>query len=98
MQWTSFDRHWPCIGLALSVLLLLLLFATNVLRNDLGISRWRDPVWLSWLAPAAYMIHQFEEYGIDARGLDLPSPASSVSPWGCRPIRNVLSHQRSLSL
>jgi hypothetical protein len=68
------------------VLLLLLLFATNVLRNDLRISRWRDPVWLSWLAPAAYMIHQFEEYGIDARGIrfafpDLLCVSVGMSPY-----------------
>jgi hypothetical protein len=62
--------------------LLLLLFATNVLRNDLRISRWRDPVWLSWLAPAVYMIHQFEEYGIDARGIRFAFPdLLCVSVW-----------------
>jgi len=67
-EWTWFDLNWPWLGLAISAALLLLLFTTNVLRSELGISRWRDPVWLSWLAPAAYMIHQTEEYGVDLYG------------------------------
>jgi Protein of unknown function with HXXEE motif len=74
MNWTWFDLHWPWLGLALSGALLLLLITTNVLRGDLSISRWRDPVWLSCLAPAAYMIHQFEEYGIDAQGIRFAFP------------------------
>ena len=92
-EWTWFDRNWPWLGLAISAALLLLLFTTNVLRSELGISRWRDPVWLSWLAPAAYMIHQTEEYGIDLYGQFFafpnllcmtfgqpPYPACSVPP------------------
>src|SRR5207248_7152868 len=33
-----------------------------------SLSRWRDPVWLSWLAVPVYMIHNVEEYGIDLLG------------------------------
>lgn len=94
MQWTWFDLNWAWIGLALSTALLLLLFTTNIFRSELSLSRWRDPIWLSWLAPAAYMIHQFEEYAIDVPGtrfafpdylctslLGLPPyPACSVPP------------------
>jgi hypothetical protein len=69
MKWSWFDLHWPWIGLVLSAALLLVLFTTNLFRSDLSKSRWFDPAWLAWLAPAAYMIHQFEEYGIDARGI-----------------------------
>ena len=74
MEWTWFDLHWSWLGLALSSALLLLLLTTNVLRGDVSSSRWRDPVWLAWLAPAAYMIHQFEEYGIDAHGTRFAFP------------------------
>lgn len=83
MQWTWVDLHWPWIGLAISALLLELLFATNVFRGDRDKSRWFDPVWLAWLAPATYMIHQFEEYGIDAQGVRFAFP-------------NLLSHSMGL--
>jgi len=48
MQWISFDGHWPWVGLALSVLLFLLLFATNVLRNDLRTPVWSPPCGRRW--------------------------------------------------
>ena len=67
-NWTWFDLAWPWIWLGVGAVLFFLLFATDKLRERLDVSRWRDPVWLSWLAPAAYMVHQFEEYRIDAHG------------------------------
>ncbi|HLX91859.1 MAG TPA: HXXEE domain-containing protein [Puia sp.] len=63
--WTLFDIIWPWIGLGASVIILILLFTTGLLRRDRLISRWRDPTWLAWLAVPIYMIHQFEEYGVD---------------------------------
>jgi hypothetical protein len=48
--------------------LLGLMFGTNVLRSDLSVSRWRDLVWLSWAATAAYLVHNVEEYGVDLLG------------------------------
>jgi hypothetical protein len=68
MHWTWFDLHWPWIGLLAAVLLLPLLFLTNAFRSRPDASRWRDPVWLAWLAVPLYMLHQFEEYGIDLLG------------------------------
>lgn len=68
MQFTWFDYNWSWIGLGISAVLLILLFTTNVFRSDPKISRWRDPVWLAWLGPAGYMLHQAEEYGMDALG------------------------------
>ena len=68
MHFTWFDLNWSWIGLTMAVVLLAMLFATNVFRSQPGISRWRDPVWLAWLAPAGYMLHQWEEYGIDLMG------------------------------
>jgi hypothetical protein len=69
MGWTRFDLLWPWIGLGAAVVLLVILFATGVLRREPQRSRWRDVVWLSWLAVPIYMIHQFEEYGIDLLGV-----------------------------
>ena len=68
MIWSWFDLAWPWIGLAAAVLLIFLLFGTQNLRGDLSRSRWRDPVWLSWLSVPVYMIHNVEEYGIDLLG------------------------------
>lgn len=73
-NWNWFDLAWPWIGLGASVVLLFFLFATDKLRQRVDVSRWCDPVWLSWLAPAAYVLHQFEEYGIDARGTKFAFP------------------------
>jgi hypothetical protein len=63
----SFTYVWPYMGLG-AALLLALLLATDSLRSDLTVSRWRDLVWLTWLGTLAYLVHQFEEHGIDALG------------------------------
>ena len=68
MPWSWFDLAWPWIGAVAATLLLILLFATPILRSDLTKSRVRDPLWLAWLAVPIYMIHNVEEYGIDALG------------------------------
>lgn len=59
---------WPWIGLGAAIVLLILLFSTNVLRKNLTISRWKDPSWLAWLLTTAYLLHNVEEYGIDMYG------------------------------
>jgi hypothetical protein len=59
---------WPWIGLGAAGVLLVLLLTTDLLRTDLSVPRWRDLVWLAWAATCAYLIHQFEEHGIDAEG------------------------------
>jgi hypothetical protein len=33
-------------------------------------SRWRDPVWLGWLAAPLYLLHQVEEYSLSVLGFD----------------------------
>jgi len=63
----DFGHVWPWIGLGAAGLLLFLL-ATNALRSDHTVSRWRDMVWLTWAIVFAYLLHQFEEHGIDAQG------------------------------
>jgi hypothetical protein len=62
----DFGHVWPWIGLGAAGLLLVLL-TTNALRSDRSVSRWRDMVWLTWAAVFAYLLHQFEEHGVDAR-------------------------------
>jgi hypothetical protein len=92
-MWEWFERHWPWIGLVGALVLLAGLFGSNVFRQRRDVSRWRDPVWLSWLMVVAYLLHNFEEYGIDAKGraccsrrgllLFLPWIASRI--WQPRP-------------
>lgn len=63
-----FDLHFQWIGLGLAAILLVLLFATDLLRGDKNISRWKDYRWLAWLGVAAYLVHNAEEYGVDIFG------------------------------
>jgi hypothetical protein len=63
----SFDDIWPYMGLG-AALLLALLLATDLLRSDKTVSRWRDIAWLAWLGTLAYLVHQFEEHGVDLEG------------------------------
>jgi hypothetical protein len=68
MTWSWFDIAFPWIGGVAGLVLLVLLFGTNLLRSDSISSRWRDPVWLSWMATVAYLLHNVEEYGLDLFG------------------------------
>lgn len=63
----AFSHLWPWIGLGLAAMLLLGL-TFGEMRGDRAVPRTRDMVWLAWAATAAYLLHQFEEHGIDARG------------------------------
>ena len=63
----SFTYVWPYMGLG-AALLLALLLCTDTLRSDLTVSRWRDIVWLAWAGTLAYLVHQFEEHGVDLLG------------------------------
>jgi len=80
-----FDFAWPWIGLAVAMVLVVLLFATNLLRGGTTHSRWRDLRWLSFLANAAYLVHQFEEYGIAANGVHHAFPDALCSVLGQQP-------------
>jgi hypothetical protein len=64
----SFALDWPWIGIALAAILLPLLFFTDLFRAPGIASRWRDPAWLAVFGLPLYMIHQFEEHGIDLAG------------------------------
>lgn len=54
---------WPWMGLGIAVVMVVLLFGTDLLRGG-DLPRWRDPVWLAWCAMPAYLVHQFEEYAL----------------------------------
>jgi len=68
MTWSWFQLAFPWIGGAGAVVLVILLFGTNRLRSKPTLSRWRDPVWLSWVAAVVYLLHNVEEYGLDLLG------------------------------
>ena len=68
MNWSWLDLAFPWIGLVFAGLLLALLFGTDLLRSQPSSSPWRDPVWLSWMAAVAYLLHNGEEYGVDLLG------------------------------
>lgn len=50
-------------------MILLLGLTFGDMRGDGTVPRTRDMVWLAWAATAAYLLHQFEEHGIDAAGV-----------------------------
>lgn len=59
---------WPWAGLGLAMLLLAGLLLGDM-RGDRAVPRTRDMAWLAWAATAAYLLHQFEEHGVDAAGM-----------------------------
>lgn len=73
---------WPWIGFIGTLVMLILLFATNHLRDDLNKERWYDPYWLAWLCCATYLLHNVEEYGIDFSGTSYSFPKSIFSSLG----------------
>lgn len=79
--WEWFERYWPWIGLGFAAALLGVLLGTNGFRSRSG-SRWRDPVWLAWLMVVAYLLHNFEEYGIDAEGRAFHFPVTACRAFG----------------
>jgi hypothetical protein len=47
---------------------------TDAFRSNVAVSRWRDAVWLAWLAAPLYWIHQLEEYSLPVLGFDYNLP------------------------
>ena len=66
--YSMFFHVWPWIGLGAAIVLLILLFCTDVLRSDKTKSRFLDPVSLAWMGAIIYMLHNVEEYGVDIYG------------------------------
>ena len=59
------------MGLGAAIVLLIMTFATNVIRSDASKPRWKDPTFVAWMGAIAYMLHNFEEYGVDFAGQTL---------------------------
>ena len=65
-----FYTVWPFIGVGAAIVMIAVLLWTDAFRANLAVSRWRDLVWLCWLAVPLYLLHQFEEYSLQTVGLD----------------------------
>lgn len=59
---------WPYAGLGLAALLLLWLCLGLERRREGAPPRWRDPAFVLPLLWPMYLVHQFEEHGVDALG------------------------------
>jgi hypothetical protein len=82
MRFTWFDLAFPWVGLVGALVLLALLFGSELLRSDPASSRWRDRVWLSWMAVVVYLLHNVEEYGVDLLGQSHAFPAALCANLG----------------
>lgn len=51
-------------------------------RARSGVWRWRDPGWLAWLMVLAYLLHNFEQYGVDAKGRAFHFPVIACAQYG----------------
>jgi len=58
-----------------------ILLTTDTFRSNTTVSRWRDPVWLAWLAAPLYWVHQLEEY-VSLRWYASSSAQSRRAPSG----------------
>lgn len=76
---------WCWAGLGAAIVLLIMLFATNILRLDGNKSRWKDPTWLAWLASVGYLLHNVEEYGLDLTGTMYSFPKAMKEMIGFMP-------------
>ena len=70
MQTHWFYTVWPFIGVGGAIVMVAILLLTDTFRGNTTVSRWRDPVWLAWLAVPLYWVHQFEEYSLPVLGFD----------------------------
>ena len=70
MQTHWFYTVWPFIGVGGAIVMVVILLMTDTFRGNTTVSRWRDPVWLAWLAVPLYWVHQFEEYSLPVLGFD----------------------------
>ena len=70
MQAHWFYTVWPFIGVGGAIVMIAILLLTDTFRGSTTVSRWRDPMWLAWLAVPFYWLHQFEEYSLPVIGLD----------------------------
>lgn len=79
-----FATTWPWIALGAAGMLLILLVAGDGLQADRRVSRFQDMAWLTWLGVAAYLVHQFEENGVDLFGHPYASRGEMCATLGFR--------------
>ena len=58
MQQHWFHTVWPFAGGGAAIVMVAILLTTDTFRATKG-SRWRDPVWLAWLAAPLYWVHGY---------------------------------------
>lgn len=61
-------HDWPYVGLVLAACILAVLFWRPSPDGKPYSARFSEPAWLVWAAVPVYMLHQFEEHGIDLLG------------------------------
>ena len=69
MQQHWFYDVWAFIGAGGAIVMVAIMMTTDTFRSNLTVSRWRDVVWLAWLAVPLYWVHQLEEYSLPVMGL-----------------------------
>ena len=69
MQQHWFYDVWAFIGAGGAIVMVAIMMTTDTFRSNLTVSRWRDVVWLAWLAAPLYWVHQLEEYSLPVMGL-----------------------------
>ena len=74
MQQHWFHTVWPFVGAGAAIVMVAILLTTDTFRSNTTVSRWRDPVWLAWLAAPLYWVHQLEEYSLPVIGLPYSLP------------------------
>ena len=74
MQQHWFHTVWPFVGGGAAIVMVAILLTTKPFRSNNTVSRWRDPVWLAWLAAPLYWVHQLEEYSLPVIGLPYSLP------------------------
>ena len=87
MQTNWFYTVWPFIGLGGAIVMVAILLMTDTFRGNTRRSRWRDPVWLGWLAVPLYWVHQLEEYCLPVIGLDYSLPEMVCVDYRTKAVR-----------
>ena len=54
MQQHWFYDVWAFIGAGGAIVMVAIMMTTDTFRSNLTVSRWRDVVWLAWLAAPLY--------------------------------------------
>ena len=85
MQQHWFYDVWAFIGAGGAIVMVAILLTTDTFRSNPTVSRWRDAVWLAWLAAPLYWVHQLEEYSLPVMGLPYSLPDMVCGQFGFPP-------------